>query len=72
VAPGLRGVEGVSVTQHMWRGWEVLTMWVSHLLGLPVSLVAFLTLINTLTSHFDVVFEGPVQRTAKTGDWTGP
>jgi hypothetical protein len=50
--PRSRGLGGL-VMWRMSRGWEVLTVKVCHLLGLPVSIIALLNLIHALTSHFD-------------------
>ena len=47
VVSGSKGVRGASVTWHVLRGWEVPTVWVSHSLGLPASLIALLYLNGT-------------------------
>jgi hypothetical protein len=47
VVSALKGVRGASVTWHVLRGREVPTVWVSHSLGLPMSLVALLYLNDT-------------------------
>jgi hypothetical protein len=44
---GSKGVRGASVTWCVPRGWEVPTMWVSHSLGLLVSLITLLYLNDT-------------------------
>ena len=44
---GSKGVREASVTWHMSRGREVPTVWVSHSLGLLVSLITLLYLNNT-------------------------